>query len=268
MKSYPVRMVVCAALLIGCSQQARAQAGQDRSGPGELVTDRPDVTESSEVVAPGFVQFESGLSYESEARDGLRSQVLAMPAALARIGLWPRTELRIGGDGFLANTVGDVRTSGQSDLELGMKVRLLDQQSFGIDLAVIPMVSLPTGANAFTSGGVDPTLKVTWARGLAKGFDLTGNFNIASVTDEDGRFAQRALTLSLGHDLLAGWGGFIETYAFTPMARGEATGVTLDWGLSHLVGANIQIDIEAGRGLSSAAPDWFFGFGFAVRGHR
>ena len=53
----------------------------------------------------------------------------------------------------------------------------------------------------------------------------SGNFNLASVSDDAGRFSQRAISVSFGRDLVAGWGGFVETYAFTPMDRDEATGV-------------------------------------------
>jgi Putative MetA-pathway of phenol degradation len=228
----------------------------------ELVTDRPDYTESSEVVERGFLQFESGISYE---KDG-GTKNLSLPGALLRIGLGHRMELRLGGDGFLSQVEGGARTSGYSDVEVGIKIRLLDQRRAGFDLAVIPMASLPSGANGFTSGGIDPTVKVTLARELPAGFGLSGNINFASVSDETGRFAQRAVSLSLGHDLLAGWGGFVEAYSFTPMSRGEAAGATLDWGVSRPIGVNLQFDLEAGRGLTSPAPDWFVGAGFAVRG--
>jgi hypothetical protein len=188
------------------------------------------------------------------------------PGALIRIGLLPRLEMRLGGDGFLSENAGGVRTSGYSDCELSTKVQLLDQHEAGTDLAVIALVSLPTGASGFSSGGIDPTLKIAWGRDMPAGFDVSGNVNFMSVTDDLGRFTQRAISVSVGHDLIAGFTGFIETYSFTPMERGERSGVTLDWGLTHLIGRDVQFDVEAGRGLTAAAPDWFVGAGFALRG--
>jgi hypothetical protein len=232
----------------------------------ELVTDRPDFTESSEVIPRGGLQLESGLTYEGDTRDGVRGRSVTVPGSLMRIGLGARMELRIGGDGMLSQTAGAERATGYSDLEVGVKIRLLNHGTAGVDVAVLPLVSFPTGASGFSSGGIDPTLKVAWARELPAGFGATGNFNIASVSDEAGRFSQRAVSLSIGHDLVAGWGGFVETYGFTPMNRGEAPGVTLDWGVSHPIGHDLQFDIEAGRGLTEMAPDWFVGFGIAVRG--
>src|SRR3954470_16420327 len=62
-----------------------AAAGED-----ELVTDRPDFTESSEVVRKGWMQMESGLSLEKAAADGRRTFSIGNP--LMRIGLSPRLE--------------------------------------------------------------------------------------------------------------------------------------------------------------------------------
>lgn len=265
MRTRSMAVRVLCALACACAGSSRVWAQQGDVRP-EMVTDRPDYTESSDVVPPGLFQFESGLNYEGRSSDGVRERSLTVPGALMRIGLLPRVELRLGGDGFLSQNVNGLRTSGYSDFEVGVKVRLLDQDHAGLDLALIPMTSLPVGANGFTSGGVDPTLKITWARGFPKGFDLTGNFNLASVSDDLGRFSQKAISVSLGHDLAGGWGGFIETYGFTPMDRDTAAGVTLDWGVTHAIGRDFQVDVEAGRGLTVAAPDWFVGFGFAVRG--
>jgi hypothetical protein len=245
---------------------AELEPADEVKSSDELVTDRPDFTESSEIISRGVFQFESGLTYEGDTREGVRGRSLTIPGALLRIGLGARTELRIGADGFLSQVADTARASGFSDVELGVKIRLLNHQTAGVDVAVIPMASFPTGTSGFSSGGIDPTLKLAWARDLPAGFGATGNVNIASVSDEAGRFLQRAVSVSIGHDVFAGWGGFVETYAFTPMDRGEATGVTLDWGVSRPFGHSLQFDIEAGRGLTATAADWFVGFGFAVRG--
>src|SRR5262245_52025162 len=174
----------------------------------EMVTDRPDFTESSEVMRRGLFQFESGWTYEADGAARRQS----MPAGLLRLGLSRRVELRLGGDGYLSQTDGTVRQSGYSDFDLGAKVGLLDEPAAGFDMAIIPMLSMPTGSAGFTSGAFDPTLKLTFARSLPAGFGLSGNVNVSSVSDDLGRFGQRAFSLTAGHDLVAGWGGFLEVY--------------------------------------------------------
>jgi len=39
-----------------------------------------------------------------------------------------------------------------------------------------------------------------------------------------------------------------------------------DTGLTHALGENEQLDFSIGRGLTEAAPDWFIGVGFSIRG--
>jgi hypothetical protein len=101
-----------------------------------------------------------------------------------------------------------------------------------------------------------------------RGFGLAGNVNVAWLFDSEDRFAQRARSVSLGHDLISQWGGFVEAYGFQPMERHQGAGVTIDGGITRPFGANAQLDLEVGRGITGPAPDWFVGFGFAVRrGH-
>jgi hypothetical protein len=251
-----VAMVV-AGLLFG--------AGEVAAQEPELVTDRPDFTESSETVGRGYVQVESGLAYERDGRGAERTGTLTAPVSLARVGVARRVELRLGTDGVFSSSVGLERVTGMADLEAGVKVRFLDQSHAGVDMTVIPMVSFPTGSHEVSSGEVDPTVKLTWARSLPSGFGVSGNYNVGSLTEAGRRLAQQALSVSLGHDLPGGFGGYIEAFGFMPMSRGTGAGWTLDGGISRLFGRNVQLDLEAGRGVTDDASDWFVGFGFAFR---
>ena len=40
---------------------------------------------------------------------------------------------------------------------------------------------------------------------------------------------------------------------------------TFNTGVARALGANAQIDVEVGRGLTAPASDWFVGIGYAVR---
>lgn len=228
----------------------------------ELVTDRPDFTESSEVVGHGVVQIESGLTLEQT--DETASQVTA-PQVLVRVGIGSRFELRFAGDGFVSQSVdtpsGSVRTGGHSDAEIGAKFKFLDAKSAGVDMAVIPFMSLPMASDGFGTTGYDPGFKLTVARDLVKGFGLSGNFNAASVTGETGRAWEREASLSLGHGLGGAWGAYWEMYG----SLHDGCDCTLNAGVTRGFGNNLQVDVEVGRGVSGDAQDWFVGFGFAVR---
>jgi hypothetical protein len=229
----------------------------------ELITDRPDFTESSEVVGSGVVQIESGLTFEQT--DEIAKQVTA-PQLLVRVGIGPRFELRFAGDGFVSQSVetpgGVERSGGHSDAEIGAKFKLFDAAMVGFDMAVIPFLSLPTASDGFGTNGYDPGFKLTVARELVRGFGLSGNFNAASVTSQAGRAWEREASVSLGHGLGGAWGAYWETYG--SFHDGDCD-CTVNTGVTRALGVNGQVDVEVGRGVSGQAQDWFVGVGFAVR---
>lgn len=262
--SLAVFLLMCASAVFAQTSQSTPRA-TTADTPG-LVTDRPDFTESSEVVGRRTVQLETGFTLESDRSGGVGNRSISTPAVLVRIGVGSRLELRLGGDGFLHGWTPGAESSsvsGHSDLEFGAKLKVLAVEA--LDLAVIPIVSIPTHDDRYSSGTFDPTVKITWATTLPRDFGLSGNVNVSRPSDPQGRFTQQAISVSLAHDLARGWGGYWEAYAFTPKERGLGAGWTVNTGVTRSLGDDIQLDVEVGRGVTSEAPDWFVGFGFVVR---
>jgi Putative MetA-pathway of phenol degradation len=135
-----------------------------------MTADRPDFTDAPDVIGRGLWQVESGFLFATSHVDTATihetTHEIVTPQALVRIGLSPRLELRVATDGLLSVTTsqqGVGRISGRSDLAVSVKWRLFDDwRPGGFDLALLPILSLPTGSDGFTSGGYDPTLKVSW----------------------------------------------------------------------------------------------------------
>jgi hypothetical protein len=229
----------------------------------ELITDRPDFTESSEVVGRGVIQIESGLTLEEP--DASVRQV-TLPQLLVRIGLGRRVELRLASDGYVSQSLdaagGRRSRSGRADMEVGAKVKLLDADRTGFDLALIPALTLPTASESFGSNGYDPGVKLTVARDLPREFGFSANLNTASVTEGDGRVWSREASVSVSHALAGAFGAYWETYG---SFDGDGCDCTLNTGVTMALGANRQVDVEIGHGVSGDARGWFVGLGFAVR---
>src|SRR5262245_41499031 len=83
----------------------------------ELVTDRPDQTESAVVVPAGTLQIELGLG--TGGGDG--GDVLEVPGTLLRYGLSKRFEARLAWPGWIRNDGAGEEVSGLGDPELGAK---------------------------------------------------------------------------------------------------------------------------------------------------
>jgi hypothetical protein len=259
-----------AAIVCGQTASATTTTGAE-GGVGDLSTDRPGLGNGTEVVGRGVWQVETGLSLESSHDAQARARELAAPLALFRVGLTRQVELRLSADGLLSDTsslAGSRRHSGGSDAQVGAKWKFADRHTsrLKLDLALIPIVSLPTGSNDFTSGGYDPNVTLAWAGDLPRGFDLSGNYILSSNTDDDRRFAEHDLSASLGHDLPAGWQGFAEVFTASALSRDGSRAWTVDAGVTRGLGDNAQFDVSAGRGLNDAASDWFVAAGFCLRG--
>jgi Putative MetA-pathway of phenol degradation len=231
----------------------------------DLVTDRPDFTESSQVVGAGVLQLESGVTFERDRDAAVRNGMLSTPQLL-RVGVSPRLEFRLASDALLSESVSVAtqhqQTTGGADTEIGLKYTLTEAPLNGFDFALIAAVSLPTGADGLSSGGYDPGIKFTWARDLPRGFGLSGNVNVASITVDESREWERSLSVSLGHPLGEQWGAYWETYGFV---SGEGCSCTFNTGVTRALGRHMQVDVAVGRGLTSSAPDWFAGVGFSIR---
>ena len=115
--------------------------GQLPAAESEIVTDRPDVTESTIVVPKNSLQSENGLTWTSDRGQ----QTLDLPETLLRFGLVTRTELRFVVPNYFGSLTGRMAASGSDDLAVGFKQQLGPLPG-GFELSVMPALSLPTGA--------------------------------------------------------------------------------------------------------------------------
>jgi hypothetical protein len=246
-----------------------ASSARDAQTIGDIAPDRPGLGDGSGIVGRGVWQVETGWSFESDRDADETLHELALPLALFRVGVTDRFELRVAADGLLSDTSsipGSKRLSGRSDVEVGAKVKLVESARAGFELSVLPIVSLPIGSNAFTSGAYDPTVEMAWAQSLPRGFSLSGNVTAASVSEEDHRFTQHILTLCVDRDMAAGWNGFVEAFRASSFQRDGAAVWIVDTGATHRLGRQAQFDVSVGRGITNAAPDWFISAGVSLRG--
>lgn len=251
-----------------------SEAAAAQNDPGELITDRPDQTESTETVAPGFVQIELGSTYRREDGDGARIESISVPETLARIGIAERFELRVGWDGLIFAQLEapglDLDDEGSGDASLGFKVELRGGAGGGPAIALLAETSLPVGDDGFTSDEYDPSVRLSVAHDLSERLSLGWNVGAALATEDDGRGGETTLatafyTLALGISLSERTGAFIEVFGDLPISAPGGPANSLDGGFTWLLRPNLQLDAAAGIGLSDAAEDFFAGLGVTVR---
>ncbi|MFQ5491236.1 MAG: transporter [Phycisphaerae bacterium] len=243
-----------------------------------LVTDRPDFTESTQAVPFGRFQLEAGytLTYDRQDDDRLRNHTF--PEVLLRVGISPDVELRFGWSGYsltqlnfqertdAGRSVGREQwETGANDVDLGLKIKLCDQQDARPALAMLGALTLPTGSANVSPGDVEPALGLLWAYDLNDTFALAGQVILALPTDRGDRFFQTASSLSLGISLTDRLGCYVEYFGFYPNTEDSGAAQTFNGGFTYLIDNNFQVDIRAGMGLDEEADDFFTGLGFAWR---
>jgi hypothetical protein len=221
-----------------------------------LATDRPSVTESSVVVPRGALQIESGL----QVTDSTGQSTLDLPESYLRYGLLENTELRLAvPDYFLHLPVEGSSASGFGDMAIGVKQQL--GPLGGFNLAVIPFLSLPTGARRISSGGYDPGLQLPWSRSLPADWTVAGQLAAYWPTQDGARNYTSELTLLFDRQLRAPWDAFIEYAADIPQHGGSRQ--LLHVGTAYKLAPHHQVDFHAAVGLTHAAPTSFVGVGYS-----
>jgi len=240
---------------------ARPVARKEMDSQEPISTDRPDFTESTEVVGPGVVQWEGGFTFERE-RDHVG--MTTGPYPLLRVGVGRTLEVRVASDGLKFSRSGGT-PSGMADQEVSLKVRLAEAGKYRPSFAILGRLSLPYGSTGYSSRGYDPGVTLAWGRDLKSGFEVSGNFNFDNVTANGKRTLQNGESLSIARHVNRRWGTYCEVYTISEPEIPGARDWVLNGGVTRNYG-NVQLDAEAGRALTAHGPVWFFGVGFAY--HR
>lgn len=128
-----------------------AVAQEDNAVP-DMVTDRPDATESPLTVPKGYVQIEAGGFYTSFEENAFKTETYAYNTTLIRYGFldnfefrlgWNFEETRFSTNGMEATNV----LSGFSPLLAGMKVQIADESGWKPQIGLLGHLYLP-----FTAG--------------------------------------------------------------------------------------------------------------------
>ena len=242
----------------------------------ELITDRPDKTESAVTVPPGYVQLETGWTFTREDEGGVRLGTHDVPGTLVRIGIVRWMELRIGWNGYTSEKVRvgsfQARESGIGDTELGVKIHLRSESEEALlpEMAFLMGTSLPSGNDSFSTQRADPSFLFSLAHSISERVGLGYNVGMAweSGVNEAGRrttLSNYLYSLAVGVGLSDRWGSFVEVFGEIPGSSAGGPANSFDGGFTYLLRKNVQLDFGGGVGLSRAAEDWFVGAGLSLR---
>lgn len=217
-----------------------------------LITDRPDATESPTAVPKGFLQVETGASYETFEDNGFKNENYTYNTTLVRYGLLNNLELRLGWDFVEGKTkingtaLNDV-TSGFSPLLLGFKTTISQENGLMPEIGFLGHLYLP-----FTAGsdykpettGVD--FRFSFAHSLSENSSLS--YNLGAEWGDDSPEAAYVYTIAYGHGITDKLGAYAELYGDFP--ENSKANHLWDAGFTYLLSNNVQLDATVGTGIT------------------
>ncbi len=188
---------------------------------------------------------------------------MTSPRPRCDLGIASKTELRLGVPNYLHNDdTASGFANGFGDMSLGFKQQLGPTLG-GFDVSLIPSVSLPTGANAISSHGYDPTVQLPWSHSLSKNWTIAGMFSLMWPTEGARRNLTGQSSVYFDRQLTSLWDAYIEYSGAFPQRGGPQN--IIDFGTSYKPTPHQQLDFHCSFGLSAAVPDHSIGFGYSVR---
>ena len=212
---------------------------------------RPTFATPASTTEVGVAELEFGLQH-NRARDG---SGLSSSPYLLKLGLSPRFELRLGGNGLLRQTSSDADPGvGYGDTTLGGQWTYLKNGPLGFDEAVQFTVKLPTANEdkGFGSGEGDRTLMLILSRDFgAYHADINGLETwLGQGNGKEER--QAAFTISVSRTLNSRWSITAEVYSVASTSSSPLIVSNL-WCAALKVSPNLIFDGGVDIGLSHGA---------------
>jgi hypothetical protein len=233
----------------------------------ELITDRPDQTESSSVLPHKSLQIETGFVAEIKKTGQSTQTGYVYNTTLMRYGLLENMELRLGlayiSEKEKFSNIDSVSSlKGFTPLYTGLKLQITREKGFLPEIALLAALVLPfsttekarpdyTGINMRLS--LSHTLSDLFSLGYNLGAEWYGETPVPSYY----------YSVALGFEISGKAGSYIEIFGFVP-ETGTATHL-IDGGFTFLLLPNLQLDTSGGIGLNEAATDYFISFGLSYR---
>jgi hypothetical protein len=227
----------------------------------ELITDRPDQTESSSTVPRRSLQIESGLSIGFSEGEDISLRAILAPTTLFRYGITKGFEIRVVNQLIsIKNKSTSQEFTGIGDLEFGAKVQILKKEGINTEIAFLSHLVLPTGTEEVSIGNYGTINKLSISHELTDNIGIGYNLGYNYFGIDNGFFTY---SLVFGIGITEKAGIYLETYGNVGIL--DKYLANFDTGITYLIKQNFQLDFSFGTGINytmnyiSAGFSWNIG---------
>jgi hypothetical protein len=239
---------------------------QSENEPTDLITDRPDQTESSISVPHKSFQIETGFSYALNEQPLIAEKSTTLGSTLLRYGILKGAELRLGMDySSMMTYIPDsplpaVLQHGVSPIMLGAKINITEQEGWIPEMALLAHIQSSIFSSDYSTDYAVPQMILAASHTISSRFSLGYNFGIEWADNDAAPTKLYALVAGIG--VTENIGLFVET--FGSFDNGDFMSM-IDGGFTFLILPNLQYDISGGVGVIPSSPDFFISTGISYR---
>jgi len=233
----------------------------------EIVTDRPDATESSSTVPGKTLQIETGIVYENTNSTEYNFDNWQLGTTLLRYGVWDNFELRVGSSyqvtkGETKETSTDSTEHGFGPIMAGFKVFIVEEKGLRPEISILADITLRhIGSISYRPTFSYPTARLSASHTLTPNISFGYNAGFGyNGENADGFFIYSAV---LGIGITSKISFFAET--FGSFDHGNLPNHHIDGGFTYLIKNNLQLDISAGTGFDKTIDKSFISTGLSWR---
>lgn len=246
-------------ILICCCCCCTIVSAQETPEPiGSIATDRPDQTETPDVLPFKYFQMETGFNIESEDKE----LIFVHPTILWKVGIFKSTELRLITDvSSIKDSTGKYKT-GLEPIEIGFKTAICEERKARPKISFIAHMAVPylSTKNQRTKYFA-PNFRFTLEHTLKKNISL--GYNAGMEWDGDSPYPSFIYTIVNGFDVTEKWYVYYEFFGDIPIKDKSAH--TFDAGVAYLIKNNQQIDLSGGFQLYPFVKGWYASVGYSFR---
>lgn len=248
------RLTIAAALIViaggPLAAQQRDPLPAQQRDPRAAQPERPTVATHAGTVAPGFLEFETGVEF-----DRLDVDHLTIGTLVTKIGVTSHLQFSI----FASVVAPTGSAGGVGDVATGFKWRIADGHSILGDFAILPSVKFPTGSLAQGSGTgtTDATLLLISSRDAGPvHIDLNAGYTRRSGDGTNAPRSSAVWTASFGGTFteLVGWTAEFFGYPGTEGPSGAAPTAAFLAGPTFAVRNWFVVDIGVIVPITGAQP--------------
>ena len=212
----------------------------------EIITDRPDQTESSTTVPKQSLQIETGTQFSTKDDQLNTEKQLLLPTSLFRIGLTENVELRLLSQLEFYQERRDTNSFiGLSDLEIGTKIQLFKKKGSWIEIAFLSHLVLPVGTIGLTNKKIGTINKLSISHELNKKSTIGYNIGYDYFGENNGDLTY---SIAYGFNISEKTSIYIESFGkINNFIQNETN---IDLGFCYLIKANIQYDFSFSIGIT------------------